>query len=158
LISPFNSPLETGVRALAILVAVHPLRCDLQRLVEFDYLVVHSADADGPSSLHVALPFRTGELLVRREIVERGLMLMRSRNLVVLSASAGGLEYYASEEAGPFLAALQAPYIQKLMQRASWAAEAFANASKGQRSLLTKQLYQKWTAQFQQPEVPGGLL
>lgn len=126
--------------------------------MEFDYLVVHSADADGPDSLHVALPFRTGELLVRREIVERGLMLMRSRNLIGMSASANGIEYYASESASPFLAGLQAPYTQKLTNRAAWAAATFANATTGQRSLLTKQLYQKWTAQFQHPEVPGSLL
>ena len=31
-VSPFNSPLETGVRALSILEAAHPNGCDLQRL------------------------------------------------------------------------------------------------------------------------------
>ncbi|WP_306800327.1 ABC-three component system middle component 2 [Endozoicomonas sp. YOMI1] len=62
--TPFNSPLETGVRSLAILVAAHPVAFDLERLVEMDYLVVHSGDADGPESIHAALPMRAGELLV----------------------------------------------------------------------------------------------
>lgn len=48
--SPFNSPLETGVRALSILEAAHPEACDLHRLVELDYLVVHSGDAGGPAN------------------------------------------------------------------------------------------------------------
>lgn len=77
-ITPFNSPLETGIRSLAILAAGHPVTFDLQRLVEMDYLVVHSGDANGPESLHAALPLRAGELLVRRELIEKGLLLMMS--------------------------------------------------------------------------------
>ena len=50
--TPFNSPLETGVRALTVLAELAPAALDLQRLVYFDYLVVHSADAGGPRSLH----------------------------------------------------------------------------------------------------------
>ena len=64
-IEPFNSPLETGLRSLAILEAAFPNRYDLQRLVEMDYLVVHSADVGGPESLHAPLPLRAGELLDR---------------------------------------------------------------------------------------------
>ena len=62
---PFNSPFEAGVRSLAILVAAFPEAYDLQRLVEMDYLVVHSGDVNGPASLHAPLPMRAGELLVR---------------------------------------------------------------------------------------------
>lgn len=51
----------------------------MQRLVEMDYLVVHSGDADGPDSLHAPLPMRAGELLVRHGLIEKGLMLMMSR-------------------------------------------------------------------------------
>src|SRR4051794_18613760 len=83
----FNSPLETGVRALTILEAAFPNSCDLQRLVELDYLVVHSGDVGGPESLHAPLPLRAGELLVRRELIEKGLLLMMSRGLVARSAS-----------------------------------------------------------------------
>jgi len=74
--TPFNSPLETGVRSLAILVAAYPASFDLQRLVEMDYLVVHSGDAGGPKSLHAPLPLRAGELLVRRGLIEKGLLLI----------------------------------------------------------------------------------
>ncbi|MDO9714172.1 ABC-three component system middle component 2 [Paracraurococcus lichenis] len=77
--APFNSALETGVRALAILAEAHPSAYDLQRLLYFDYLVVHSQDADGPESLHPNTPLRNGELLVRRGIIERGLLLLLTR-------------------------------------------------------------------------------
>jgi len=45
--SPFNSALECSLRALAILASAYPASADLQRLVAYDYLLVHSADADG---------------------------------------------------------------------------------------------------------------
>jgi hypothetical protein len=107
----FNTPLETGVRSLAILVAAYPSTYDLQRLVELDYLVVHSGDADGPESLHPPLPLRAGELLVRRALIERGLLLMLSRSFVSRRVSAVGIEYQASESAASFLAMLQSEYI-----------------------------------------------
>lgn len=40
--NPFNSALETGVRTLAILIASYPKAHDLGRLVQYDYLTVHS--------------------------------------------------------------------------------------------------------------------
>ena len=62
----FNSALETGVRALVILVANFPAALDLQRLVDFDYLVVHSGDVDGPESLHPPLPMLSARTLRHR--------------------------------------------------------------------------------------------
>ena len=43
--SPFNSSVEVGLRALAVLTAYHPAAHGLQRLTVLDYLVVHSDDA-----------------------------------------------------------------------------------------------------------------
>ena len=78
-VQTFNSPIETGVRALILLAESYPDQLDLQRLLEFDYILVHTTDVDGPPSIHPALPLRSGELLVRRHLIERGLMLMMSR-------------------------------------------------------------------------------
>src|SRR4051794_423087 len=108
--APFNSPLETGGRSLTILVAAFPVAFDLQRLVEMDYLVVHSGDADGPESLHAPLPLRAGELLVRRGLIEKGLLLMISRGLVRRIPSKDGFHYIAEETAAPFICALTADY------------------------------------------------
>jgi hypothetical protein len=88
---PFNSPLETGIRSVGVLVATYPKAFDLQRLVAFDYLVVHTGDLGGPESLHPELPMRSAELLVRRGLVERGLLLMRSRELIEREANPEGI-------------------------------------------------------------------
>lgn len=153
--SPFNSPLETGVRALSILEAAHPEGCDLHRLVELDYLVVHSGDAGGPESLHAALPMRAGELLVRRELIEKGLLLMISRGLVERIATPEGIVYRASEAAGPFLRALRAPYSVELCARADWAIQAFGHMSTDAIRAITQGFFEKWTSEFQPNQLPG---
>ena len=49
----FNTPLECGLRCAALLLAAYPAPCDLQRLVQYEYLLVHSGDVpQGPPSLH----------------------------------------------------------------------------------------------------------
>lgn len=154
-VTPFNSPLETGVRALSILEAAHPNGCDLQRLVELDYLVVHSGDAGGPESLHAPLPMRAGELLVRREIIERGLLLMASRGLVERVASPDGILYRAGEAAAPYMAALSAPYSIELRARAKWAVQAFGHMTTDAIRTITQRFFEKWTSQFQPGQLRG---
>lgn len=48
----FNSPLETGVRAVVVLNAAYPKAFDLSQVTWFDHLVVHTSDIGGPKSLH----------------------------------------------------------------------------------------------------------
>ena len=69
-IHPFNSAIECGLRSLIILEHAFPLEYDLQRLVFYDYLLVHSQDAGGPNSIHPATPHRSGEVLVKRKMLE----------------------------------------------------------------------------------------
>jgi len=145
----FNSPLETGIRSLAILVAAHPAAFDLERLIEMDYLVVHSGDANGPESLHAALPMRAGELLVRRGLIEKGLLLMTSRNLIQRIPAEDGFNYVAGEAAAPFLASLTSIYSQRLKERAQWAVERFTNMTTSEIRQITHRLFDSWTSQFQ---------
>ena len=96
--SLFNSPMESGLRSLTLLVAGFPVHCDLERLVIYDYLLVHSGDVDGgPKSIHPATPHRSGEILVRRPIVESGLKKMIAKGLVEAKYSKSGITYAATE-------------------------------------------------------------
>src|SRR5689334_15456448 len=125
----FNSPIETGVRALILLAESYPAQLDLQRLLEYDYIMVHTGDVDGPPSIHPALPLRSGELLVRRQLIERGLMLMISRGLVSRHATENGFMYQAEDDAGPFLDSLSAEYLNDLRNRAEWVVDRFREMS-----------------------------
>lgn len=151
----FNSPLETGIRSLAILVAAFPTAFDLQRLVEMDYLVVHSGDADGPNSLHAPLPLRAGELLVRRGLIENGLLLMISRGLIQRIPNEAGFNYIAGEAAAPFISSLTAKYSRQLIDRAHWAVNRFENVSTEEVRHITHRLFEKWSSQFQPIQISG---
>lgn len=145
---PFNSPLETGIRSVGVLAALFPKAFDLQRMVAFDYLVVHTADVGGPSSLHPELPLRSAELLVRRDLVERGLHLMMSRKLVERVVHSSGIIYCAGEMAEVFLSTLTSEYMHLLRLRAQWVAEIFGDmGDEGFRTLM-RENFDKWVEQF----------
>ena len=121
---PFNGPVETGLRALFLLDAIAPATRDLQRLVYYDYLLLHSGDvANGPPSVHPAIPYRSGEILVRRQLNSRGLELMFSKELLVKRMSAEGITYSASDLCRPFLAYLQSDYAAALRAASRWVAQ-----------------------------------
>jgi hypothetical protein len=151
----FNCPIETGVRALILLAESYPDQLDLQRLLEFDYILVHTKDVDGPPSIHPALPLRSGELLVRRQLIERGLMLMMSRGLIARHATPNGFMYQAEDSAGPFLDALTAEYLDDLKDRAVWVVDRFSEMSDHDIRVLLSRVYDQWSREFQVPEQPG---
>ena len=155
-VTVFNSALETGVRSMVILAANFPAALDLQRLVDLDYLVVHSGDVNGPESLHPPLPMREGELLVRRKIIESGLSLMMSRGLITRIAGKEGIVYQASEYAKPFVDSLATPYMCSLMDRANWVATTFGNMDTTELHYLISSFFDKWTTQFQPSQSLGG--
>lgn len=156
MVAPFNSPLEIGVRALAILTATFPQALDLQYLVFFDYLTIHSNDVGGPESLHAPLPLRSGELTVRRELVERGLFLMMSRGLVERLASSKGFQYVASDTAAAFLSMMSSEYILKLQERAEWVAETFGELTLEELKAVEQNFFREWSTHFQPSERVGG--
>jgi hypothetical protein len=156
--SPFNSGLENGLRALALLSAIYPAAADLQRLLMFDYLLVHSADASGPPSLHPNTPLRNGELLVRRSLVEQGLLLLASRELVERRIGPDGVEYVATELAYPFLDRLSSVYIRELRLRAYWIDETFMPLNDRELRSFFNSHFEQWTTEFQAYERSGEII
>lgn len=147
---PFNSPFETGLRSVAILVAAFPRALDLHRLVVFDHLVVHTGDVGGPDSLHPPVPMRSTEILVRRQLIERGLMLMLSRRLLIRSAEeCVGIVYRAGDFAETLLDSLSSPYLAALRERTHWVVDTFADLSDEEINVRTGPIFDRWVEQFQ---------
>ncbi len=125
---PFNSPIESGLRILCILEEAKGKAFDLQRLVSYDYLLVHSGDViGGPASLHPAVPFRGGELLVKRQIVIAGLDAMFAKELLAKNFEPTGICYCATALTGAFLRLLVSDYASSLRSRAAWVVDHFAS-------------------------------
>ncbi len=146
--SLFNSPQETALRIGAVLSALAPEPVDLQRLIFLDYLLVHSEDADGPPSLHPASPMRTGEVLVRRELIERAVLLLCSKGLATRVLDPSGIQYAASEHLGGFLEALMSEYAVEVRARGKWVAASFGRATTAEMQATLRGVADVWAAEF----------
>lgn len=144
----FNSPLEYGLRMLFVLAAYDDRRADLQRLISFDYLMVHSGDADGPASLHPAVPFRGGELLVKRNVLSIGLNRMFSRELIEKRFDTSGISYGATQLTVPFLGLLKSTYANQLRERAQWLVATFGNLDDRELDAFMSERVGRWGAEF----------
>ena len=156
--TPFDGPLETGLRALVVLEAMHPRACDLTQMTWYDHLVVHTADIagrdgeQGPKSLHPAQPGREDAMTVSRKVVEESLHLMHRMHLVDVLYGEDGIRYMASDDAPSFLDALQAPYMLRLKDRARWLAERFVGMSIPEIAAVVDRHVGRWAVQFRTSE------
>ena len=152
----FNTPLECGVRCAVLLAAGSPARCDIQRLVQYEYLLVHSGDVEGgPQSLHPPTPHRSGELLVRRGLVERGIALMLSKSVICRELSVDGIRYYAGESAVPFLDMLSSGYTRDMLNSARWVIQRFGRMADEELSLFMRRNWMNWGSEFS-PRLQGS--
>lgn len=155
---PFNSPLESGLRSLFVLAEMMPDLADLQRLVYYDYLVVHSSDVtDGPPSLHPPVPHRSGEWLVRRQLVSEGLDLMFSRELLQKSFTDQGIKYGATKLTKPFLGYLSSEYANSLREVAGWAVGVFRLYTDDELAEFMSENLGRWGAEFKRESVIRGV-
>lgn len=150
----FNSALETGIRSVCILVANRSMQYDLQQLLAFDHLVVHSGDVSGaPPSLHPNVLQRNGELLIRRPLVERGLLLMESKQLVEKLITAEGFYYTATDLATVLVESLTNDYVSDLYKRSQWAVERYKDFGDNFFAEVFDTAFDRWTNEFQIAEI-----
>lgn len=151
----FNSSVETGMRALIILNALHPLALDLNDLLLFDHLVVHTSDFSGPPSLHPDIPPRSGEPLVRRRLIENGIALMRMRHLIEIEFATSGILYRASDDAGAMIQLMRSTYARQLIDRARWLADQIGRLGADAVKRQVTERIGRWRTEFQHnPDMP----
>ena len=152
----FNGPLEAGIRAVSILGYAHPTAFDLQRLVAFDYLLIHTGDIGGPDSLHPEVRLQSAALLVRRKLIGQSLLLMMTRDLVRREMGPQGILYGAGENAAPFLASLESPYLTSLKQRAAWLVKHLGSLTDIEFRTTMRRFFDGWVEEFQAVEQSLG--
>jgi hypothetical protein len=145
----FNSALETGVRSVVLLHAASPRAYDITHLTWLDHLVVHTHDLpEGPPSLHPDIPQRSGELVVRRTIVEDGLKLMVHLHMLEVQYTDNGILYAATEEASLFVQLIRSEYGKLLKQRASWLIDYVTHSDPSFLVNLIQEKVGRWTVEF----------
>ena len=104
---------------------------------------------NGPESLHPQIPLRSTELLVRRKLVENGLLLMMSRKLVVRQACSEGILYQAGEMAETFMLCLTSPYLLELKKRSIWVINHFGYMNYDHLKKIIREFFNHWVEEFQ---------
>ncbi|WP_041787462.1 ABC-three component system middle component 2 [Rhodomicrobium vannielii] len=146
---PFNSPLECGLRLLFVLAAAEGTSLDLQRLIFYDYLLVHSGDVPGgPVSLHPPVPHRSTELLIRRDLVQLGLNEMFARELIQKTLDARGINYHSTKLTSAFLMLMQTAYADGLRVRSSWLISEFHHYDDSDLQAYMSKNIPNWGAEF----------
>ncbi len=147
--APFNGSVEIGLRALCVLAAAYPAHHSVQRLTVLDYLVVHSDDVpDGPVGLHPQTPYRGGEILARRGILQEGLLLYQSRGLIEPHFANDGVYYAATDRSAGFLDALDSSYVGDLRERAAWVVEDLGELDDTALGAFVSERIGDWGAEF----------
>ena len=133
-----------------LLAQAFPQKMDIQRLVHYDYLLVHSGDVvGGPSSIHPPTPHRSGELLVRRPLIETGVKLMMSKSVIECEFSTSGILYMAGEWSVVFLDSLKTEYTQSIKERAKWVVKHFAPYKDDNLTAFMRRNWSLWGAEFE---------
>lgn len=153
-VSPFNGPIEIGLRALCVLTTAFPTAYALQRLVVFDYFLVHSDDIEGgPEGLHPQTPHRGGEILVRRGVLQDGLTLYESRGLIERVYKDGGIFFAATDRSADFLDTLSTEYLKALRERSNWIVDSFGPLADEELDGMVREHIGTWGAEFSMESV-----
>lgn len=153
----FNKPVEVGIRALVLLKELYPMASDIQRLIYYDYLLLHSGDVEGgPPSLHPATPHRSCEILVRRKLMQTGLLLLQSKGLAKKGFESSGITYLCTEMAEPFLGYFSSEYSQQLKEKAKWVIRRFGSASDEDIEGFIKSNLGRWGSEFTRESLVRG--
>jgi len=143
----FNSDVEVGMRVLLIINNVNG-SIDLDRLLVYDYLCLHTFDFKGPKSLHPPIPNRNIELVIKRERINRALKLLIVKELIKVKPLKNGIYYSKNDLTSSFLDYVKAPYKFEYEARVKWVMDNFSSFSDTKLKLFVEKNIGKWINEF----------
>jgi len=147
-IKVFNNEIEMGLRILVILKCIYPKSLDVEMINYYDYFSLHSKDVGGEKSLHADVPNRSGELSVKRGLIQDSLNMLMLKGLVEHRYSKSGIKYIASEEVAPFIDNLSASYTQDLIKSTIWVCNHFKSMSNKEIRSFVLRNKNKWGSEI----------
>ena len=144
----YNTPVEIGMRCLITLRAIGAKGADLDRIMFYDYLCLNTADLNGPESLHPPIPNRGVQVYARKELIKKGLILLLSKELVVLRPTSEGFTYAINDSGEKFLRYFQTNYFELLVERINWTQSKFQALSNIEIKQYIDMNLQNWGGEF----------
>jgi hypothetical protein len=144
----FNTPLEIGLRVLVILNAERKNTMDVERLMYFDYLSLNTGDLGGATSLHAPVPNRGVQVYARKELIQKGLAILLSKELINVYTTLSGFMYSVSDNGKKFLEYFDSEYYKLLVSRATWVISNYSEMSNERLREFINQKLQDWGGEF----------
>lgn len=146
----YNSPLEVSLRTAVILSNTPEETYDIDRLVIFDYFVLHAKDLDmSQKNLHPSLPFRSSELIIRRKLITEGLEMLVSKGLINIVYNDDGIYYKSNPSTELFANLLISDYALKLKALSEWVIKKYGKLSTNQLASLVNKGIRLWGSEFE---------
>jgi len=145
----FNSPIELGLRCMFVLSAFNSLPISIDKLIYLDYFLIHSGDVSKErKSIHPKYPFRSTEIVVKRELLMRALQLLLNKELITVAFSTEGIEYKITDIGTKALEYFESNYSKQIRETSEWLFEKYKDSSDEQMALTITNNLQKWGGEF----------
>ena len=134
-----------------------PQSCDIQRLIYYDYFLIHASDIDNDyESIHPDTPYRSGEIAIKREVLHKGLVLLCKKDLINIEFLENGIYYKASELTENFLNYFESSYFAKLNTMSKYIIEFFNDFSDEKLSNFVENKIRNWGVEFVKESIIRG--
>lgn len=144
----YNTPTEIGLRLLILLNESKGSLIDIEKMMYLDFLCLHTADIGGPESLHAPIPNRGVQVFSKKELIQKGITVLLSKELIELKPTTQGFMYAVTEAGTLFLTFFQTNYFTKLVERCKWVVRTFGGYSSGQFKTFIDANLLKWGSEF----------
>lgn len=152
----YNTAYEIGIRIL-ILLGQSTKELDLQRIIFYDYLMIHYNDVNAAyESLHPDNPYHATELFVRRKLVQDALKLIGQKGLVEVKLSNKGIQYNITSLGINCLSYFESEYFTKLSEYSRLVIEEFNNYSDEELKRYINNNVGQWEDQFEKEALFRG--
>lgn len=144
----YNTPVEIGIRSLIILGSGGDRQMDIEKIMYLDYLCLNTSDVNGPTSLHAPIPNRGVQVFSKKDLIQKGLSIMISKELINLVIEQKGFFYQISEAGKLFLGLFHTKYFNDLSARTKWVLESWGDLRTDEIKLYIDNNIQKWGGDF----------
>lgn len=121
----------------------------MDKLIYLDYFLIHAGDVSKEQkSIHPKYPFRSTEIVVKRELLTNALRLLVGRELIQIEFTVTGVLYRITNIGCKAIEYFESDYANKISQVSSWVYSTYHSYTEEQLSEVIHANIQKWGSEF----------
>ena len=145
----FNSPQELSARIIFILSKFEDKCIGIQELISLDYLLLHIKDLNPKlTSFHPDIPLRSGEIIIKRQIITQAIDLLLGRELIRRNYQNEGVSYKITPLGLKFKNILTSSYARKLESYSDILYDEVSKIGLGNTLKYVNENYTQWGSEF----------